>query len=173
MRACFSFVLFALALRPLARDNLEYPLTTLMLADIREIIIVTTPDSIDQFVALLGDGAQWGLKLSYRVQNQPDGIAAGLRIADADLRGHNIALILGDNIFYGAGLARLLETSKAGNPGATIFGYEVADPKSRSGPPGASRARVSKQRSDPMGRFSSRAVSQIEKGARRYAPGGG
>jgi glucose-1-phosphate thymidylyltransferase len=110
------------------KPMIYYPLTTLMLADIRETIIVTTPDSIDQFVALLGDGVQWGLKLSYRIQNQPDGIAAGLRIADADLRGHNIALILGDNIFFGAGLAHLLETSKAGNPGATIFGYEVADP---------------------------------------------
>jgi glucose-1-phosphate thymidylyltransferase len=110
------------------KPMIYYPLTTLMLADIREIIIVTGPDCIDQFAALLGDGAQWGLKLSYRVQNQPDGIAAGLQVADADLRGHKIALILGDNIFFGAGLARLLETSKAGNPGATIFGYEVADP---------------------------------------------
>jgi glucose-1-phosphate thymidylyltransferase len=110
------------------KPMIYYPLTTLMLADIREIIIITGPDSIDQFAALLGDGAQWGLKLSCRVQNQPDGIAAGLQVADADLRGHNIALILGDNIFFGAGLAHLLETSKAGNPGATIFGYEVADP---------------------------------------------
>jgi glucose-1-phosphate thymidylyltransferase len=110
------------------KPMIYYPLTTLMLADIRETIIVTTSKSVDQFMALLGDGSQWGLKLSYRTQDRPDGIAGGLRIAAADLRGHNIALILGDNIFFGAGLAHLLETSMANNRGATIFGYEVANP---------------------------------------------
>jgi glucose-1-phosphate thymidylyltransferase len=110
------------------KPMIYYPLTTLMLADIRETTIVTTSKSVDQFMALLGDGSQWGLKLSYRTQDRPEGIAAGLRIAAADLRGHNIALILGDNIFFGAGLAHLLETSMANNRGATIFGYEVADP---------------------------------------------
>jgi glucose-1-phosphate thymidylyltransferase len=110
------------------KPMIYYPLTTLMLADIRETIIVTTPESLNQFMALLGDGSQWGLKLSYRIQDRPNGIAAGLRIAAADLRGHNIALILGDNIFFGAGLAHMLETSMANNSGATIFGYEVADP---------------------------------------------
>jgi glucose-1-phosphate thymidylyltransferase len=99
-----------------------------MLAGIRETTIVTTRESLDQFVALLGDGTQWGLNLSYRIQHRPDGIAGGLRIAAADLRGHSIALILGDNIFFGAGLAHTLETSMANNIGATIFGYEVADP---------------------------------------------
>jgi glucose-1-phosphate thymidylyltransferase len=105
-----------------------YPLTTLMLADIRDITVITTRGSLDQFVALLGDGRQWGLKLLYRIQDDPDGIAAGLRSAAADLRGHNVALILGDNIFFGAGLAQTLATSMTNNEGATIFGYEVANP---------------------------------------------
>ena len=110
------------------KPMIYYPLTTLMLADICEISIVTTPESLEQFKTLLDDGSQWGLKLSYRIQERPEGIAAGLRIADADLHGCNVALILGDNIFFGAGLARTLETSKEDNPGATIFGYEVANP---------------------------------------------
>ena len=110
------------------KPMIYYPLTTLMLAGIRETTIVTGPESRDQFVALLGDGTQWGLKLSYRIQERPDGIAAGLRIAAADLRGHSVALILGDNIFFGAGLPHTLETSMASNVGATVFGYEVADP---------------------------------------------
>ena len=114
------------------KPMIYYPLTTLMLAGIRDTIIVTTPESLDQFMALLGDGSQWGPKLSYRIQDRPNGIAAGLLIAAADLRGHNIALILGDNIFFGAGLAHMLETSMANNSGATIFGYEVADPSASS-----------------------------------------
>jgi glucose-1-phosphate thymidylyltransferase len=110
------------------KPMIYYPLTTLMLGGIRETTIVTGPESLDQFVALLGDGTQWGLKLTYRIQDRPKGIAAGLRIAAADLHGHSIALILGDNIFFGAGLAHTLETSMGNNPGATVFGYEVADP---------------------------------------------
>jgi glucose-1-phosphate thymidylyltransferase len=110
------------------KPMIYYPLTTLMLADIREVVIVTAPENLDQFVALLSDGTAWGLKLSYRTQGRPDGIAAGLRAAAAELRGHSIALILGDNIFFGAGLAHTLETAMANNSGATVFGYEVADP---------------------------------------------
>lgn len=110
------------------KPMIYYPLTTLMLAGIRETTIITAPGSLDQFVALLGDGSQWGLRLTYRTQDRPDGIAASLRIATPDLRGHSIALILGDNIFFGAGLADTLETSMANNTGATIFGCEVADP---------------------------------------------
>jgi glucose-1-phosphate thymidylyltransferase len=110
------------------KPMIYYPLTTLMLADIREVVIVTALESLDQFMALLGDGAAWGLKLSYCIQDRPDGIAAGLRAAAADLHGHSVALILGDNIFFGAGLARTLEASMANNVGATVFGYEVADP---------------------------------------------
>jgi glucose-1-phosphate thymidylyltransferase len=110
------------------KPMIYYPLTTLMLADIRETTIVSTRESLDQFVALLGDGTQWGIKLSYRTQDRPDGIAAGLRIVAADLAGHSIALIVGDNIVFGAGLANTLETSMVNNTGATVFGYEVADP---------------------------------------------
>ncbi len=115
------------------KPMIYYPLSTLMLADIRETTIITTPESIDQFETLLGDGWQWGLKLSYRIQDRPKGIAEGLRIAGADLRGCNVVLILGDNIFFGAGLAHTLETSKADNPGATIFGYEAANPSAFGG----------------------------------------
>jgi len=110
------------------KPMIYYPLTTLMLADIREVTLVTTAQSLDQFVALLGDGTQWGLKLLYRIQERPDGIAAALHRAATGLRGCNVALILGDNIFFGAGLARTLAMSMADNQGATIFGYEVANP---------------------------------------------
>jgi glucose-1-phosphate thymidylyltransferase len=110
------------------KPMIYYPLTTLMLADIREITIVTTPESVEQFVALLGDGTQWGLRLTYKVQRQPDGIAGALLAASDQLRGHKVALVLGDNIFFGAGFAHTLQTSMTNNAGATIFGYEVADP---------------------------------------------
>ncbi len=110
------------------KPMIYYPLTTLMLADIRDITIVTNPESVDQIKSLLGDGTQWGLNLHYRIQDRPDGIASGLRVAAANLGGHNVALILGDNIFFGAGLAHTLETAMTENQGATIFGYEVANP---------------------------------------------
>jgi glucose-1-phosphate thymidylyltransferase len=110
------------------KPMIYYPLTTLMLADIRDITIVTNPESINQLKALLGGGTQWGLKLRYRIQQRPDGIASGLHVAADDLGGCNVGLILGDNIFFGSGLALTLATSMAGNPGATIFGYEVANP---------------------------------------------
>jgi glucose-1-phosphate thymidylyltransferase len=110
------------------KPMIYYPLTTLMLADIRDITIVTSSESVDQFAALLGDGTQWGLKLSYRIQDRPGGIVNGLLTAGDDLRGRRLALILGDNIFFGAGLAQTLAMSMANNAGATVFGYEVADP---------------------------------------------
>ena len=110
------------------KPMIYYPLTTLMLANVRDITVVTGVESLDQIKLLLGDGTQWGLKLTYRIQDQPDGIAAGLRAATADLEGCNVALILGDNIFFGAGLVHTLETAMTANQGATIFGYEVADP---------------------------------------------
>jgi glucose-1-phosphate thymidylyltransferase len=110
------------------KPMIYYPLTTLMLADIRDISIVTTSEAVDAFVRLLGDGTQWGLSLVYRIQDQPGGLADGLLAAAADLRGHNVALILGDNIFFGAGLPRVLAAARSENAGATVFGYEVADP---------------------------------------------
>jgi glucose-1-phosphate thymidylyltransferase len=105
-----------------------YPLTTLMLAGIRDIVIVTTREALPQFSALLGDGSRWGLKLAYRVQDRPGGIAEGFLVAADDLASHSVALILGDNIFYGTGFAKLLEDARDSNEGATIFGYDVANP---------------------------------------------
>jgi glucose-1-phosphate thymidylyltransferase len=110
------------------KPMIYYPLTTLMLGGVREIIIVTAAESVDQFVTLLGDGSQWGLKLSYRVQDRPAGIVDGLLMTAEHLRGHNVVLILGDNIFFGAGLAATLTDSMERNVGATIFGYQVANP---------------------------------------------
>jgi glucose-1-phosphate thymidylyltransferase len=110
------------------KPMIYYPLTTLMLADVREMIIVTAPETLDQFMTLLGDGTQWGLKITYRLQERPGGIAEGFRVAYDDLCGHKVVLILGDNIFFGAGLAHTLETSMASNSGATVFGYQVANP---------------------------------------------
>jgi glucose-1-phosphate thymidylyltransferase len=110
------------------KPMIYYPLTTLMLANIRDVTIVTTSESLDPFRILLGDGSQWGLQLRYRIQDRPAGIVDGLRIAADDLAGHNVALILGDNIFYAAGLAAILRDSLENNPGATIFGYQVANP---------------------------------------------
>jgi glucose-1-phosphate thymidylyltransferase len=110
------------------KPMIYYPLTTLMLGGIRETVIVTSSESVDQFTRLLGDGSQWGIRLSYRVQDRPAGIVDGFRVAADDLRGHNAALILGDNIFFGSGLAATLTESMATNQGATVFGYQVANP---------------------------------------------
>lgn len=109
------------------KPMIYYPLTTLMLADIRDIVIVTNPEAVSQFTTLLGDGSQWGLNLTYRVQIQAGGIAEGFRIAADDLKNASIMMILGDNIFYGAGLSDTLHGAMSTNEGATIFGYEVAD----------------------------------------------
>ena len=110
------------------KPMIYYPLTTLMLADIRDIVIVSTASGVDQIKLLLGDGSQFGLRLSYVVQETPGGIAEGLVLAETHLRGHDIAMILGDNIFIGAGLENVLAKAKANNTGASIFSYEVADP---------------------------------------------
>jgi glucose-1-phosphate thymidylyltransferase len=110
------------------KPMIYYPLTTLMLGGIREVIIVTGSESVEQFKTLLGDGSQWGIELSYRVQLRPAGIVDGLRVATTDIRDHNVVLILGDNIFFGAGLAATLKDSMRSNPGATVFGYQVANP---------------------------------------------
>jgi glucose-1-phosphate thymidylyltransferase len=110
------------------KPMIYYPLTTLMLGGIRDTIIVTTSGSVGQFETLLGDGSQWGLKLQYRVQDRPAGIVDGLRVAADDIRGHNVSLILGDNIFFGAGFAEILKNAMDSNAGATVFGYQVANP---------------------------------------------
>ena len=105
-----------------------YPLTTLMLGGLRDFIIISSPEALNHISALLGDGTRWGIAITYRTQEHAGGIAECFRIAANDIAGCNVALALGDNIFYGAGLPRLLSQAMNYESGATIFGYEVADP---------------------------------------------
>jgi glucose-1-phosphate thymidylyltransferase len=105
-----------------------YPLSTLMLAGIREVLIITTPDDQEQFRRLLGDGSQWGCKLHYAVQEKPNGLAQAFVIGEKFIGDDSVALVLGDNIFYGSGFSTLLQ--KSANPdGAVIFAYPVSDPE--------------------------------------------
>lgn len=106
-----------------------YPLSTLMLAGIREIVIISTPQDIGRFEQLLGDGQQWGLQLSYIVQPSPDGLAQAFILAEAFLDGHPSALVLGDNIFYGHDFVPLLQAADQQQQGATVFAYHVNDPE--------------------------------------------
>jgi glucose-1-phosphate thymidylyltransferase len=106
-----------------------YPLATLMQADIREIMIITTPHEQGLFRQLLGDGSDWGLRLEYAVQPEPDGLAQALIIAEEFLQGDPSCLILGDNIFHGGGLSGVLTRAANDFGGATVFGYWVRDPE--------------------------------------------
>jgi glucose-1-phosphate thymidylyltransferase len=106
-----------------------YPLTTLMLAGIREFLVITTPEEIGQFQRLLGDGSQWGIALSYAIQDHPGGIAQAFLIGREFLGGHPSALILGDNIFYGTGLRDMLRGAAEQVRGATVFACWVDDPE--------------------------------------------
>jgi len=111
------------------KPMIYYPLTTLMLGDIRDILIISTPQDLPQFENLLGDGSEWGLKLSYTVQPSPDGLAQAF-ILGADFIGDDVStLILGDNIFYGHDLEHLLHSAKTRESGATVFAYHVNDPE--------------------------------------------
>ncbi len=114
------------------KPMIYYPLSALMLAGIREILVISTPQDLPLFQRLLGDGASFGLKLSYAAQPSPDGLAQAFHIADdvGFLRGEPVALVLGDNLFYGQEFVRSLEAADHRATGATIFGYHVADPKS-------------------------------------------
>ncbi|SDY47763.1 Glucose-1-phosphate thymidylyltransferase [Jannaschia faecimaris] len=111
------------------KPMIYYPLSVLMLAGIHEIAVITTPQDQDQFKRLLGDGGQWGIALTYITQPAPDGLAQAFILADEFLAGAPSVLVLGDNIFFGHGLAALLRAADAHTDGATVFGYRVADPE--------------------------------------------
>jgi glucose-1-phosphate thymidylyltransferase len=111
------------------KPMIYYPLSVLMIAGIREILVISTPSDLPQFRRLLGDGSQWGIRLSYAEQQRPDGIAQALLIAGDFLAGGPSCLILGDNLFYGEGISSLLKRTVARTDGATIFGYRVSDPQ--------------------------------------------
>ena len=111
------------------KPMIYYPLSVLMLAGIREIAIITTPDEQSQYQRLLGDGGQWGLALTYLVQPSPDGLAQAYLLAEEFLNGSPSTLVLGDNIFYGHGLTEMLERASLLSSGGTVFGYHVSDPE--------------------------------------------
>ena len=111
------------------KPMIYYPLSVLMLSEIREIAVITTPQDQDQFQRLLGDGSQWGLNLTYITQPSPDGLAQAYILAEEFLNGAPSAMVLGDNIFFGHGLPKILARADGQATGGTVFGYRVADPE--------------------------------------------
>ena len=106
-----------------------YPLSMLMLAGIKDILIISTPQDLPNFERLLGDGSRYGIKLQYKVQPSPDGLAQAFIIGEDFINGDSCAMILGDNIFYGAGMRKQLQEAAQATSGATVFGYHVEDPE--------------------------------------------
>jgi glucose-1-phosphate thymidylyltransferase len=106
-----------------------YPLSTLMLAGIKDILIISTPEDTPRFKSLLGDGVQFGINLEYKVQPSPDGLAQAFLIGEEFIGNDSVAMILGDNIYYGSGIRKILQRAANKESGATVFGYHVQDPQ--------------------------------------------
>ncbi|GAB6179430.1 glucose-1-phosphate thymidylyltransferase RfbA [Desulfotomaculum defluvii] len=111
------------------KPMIYYPLSTLMLAGIQDILIISTPDDTPRFKALLGDGSQFGINLEYKVQPSPDGLAQAFLIGEKFIGNDSVAMILGDNIYYGSGMRKILQRAANKESGSTVFGYHVQDPQ--------------------------------------------
>ena len=111
------------------KPMIYYPLSVLMLAGIQDVLIITTPEDLDSFKRLLGNGAQFGIRLEYAIQPSPDGLAQAFIIGEEFIGDSNVCLVLGDNIFYGQGFTPMLKQAVAREKGATVFGYQVKDPE--------------------------------------------
>ncbi|MCT2534646.1 glucose-1-phosphate thymidylyltransferase RfbA [Aquibacillus koreensis] len=111
------------------KPMIYYPLSTLMLAGIKEILIISTPEDTPRFEELLGDGSQFGINLKYKVQSSPDGLAQAFLIGEEFIDKSSVAMILGDNIYYGSGMRKILQRAANKESGATVFGYHVQDPQ--------------------------------------------
>ncbi|WP_176502144.1 sugar nucleotidyltransferase, partial [Lactiplantibacillus plantarum] len=111
------------------KPMIYYPLSTLMLAGIRDILIISTPKDIDRFQDLLGDGSSLGINIEFAVQDEPKGLAEAFIIGEKFIGGDSVCLILGDNIFYGSGLSELVQDAAKIQQGSIVFGYQVSDPE--------------------------------------------